>query len=441
MPNTRRDVVKGLAFGGLNLLLPGGLYAQDGPKRPSPNGRIRIAGIGIGGRGRGVMRSRAGEEFVAFCDVDDQRASWAYEAYPQVPRFKDYREMFDKAGDTIDAVAVCGPDHVHFDHAMAAVELGKHVYVEKPLCQTIEQTRQLRDAAKDKGVKTQMGNQGHSQDSIRSLKEWFDGDVLGPLVAVDAWTDRPGGRWPQGRTELPPKEPVPEHLDWELWRHGHEVDYSSDFAPFKWRGWTMFGTGGLGDMACHILDPFFFAFEPGMPDWIEGEADGPGEISFPANSTVRFHFPAKAGRPEFILTFWSGKDLRPQPPRVLFDAKAYPPSGSVIYGTRETVLANSHASDIRIIPGLRAKELQGKLPDKTLPRIAGQNHSRNWLDAIRGKLDQACSNFDYAAGLNELVLLGVIAQRVTGKRLEFDATTGRFTNDDTANQLLASVKI
>jgi len=437
----RRTLVKGLTLGGLNLLLPGGLYAQNGPRRPSPNGKIRVACIGVGGRGRAAVDGVAGEELVAFCDVDDAVAGPTFAKGPDVPRFKDYRQMFEKLGDRIDAVTISGPDHVHHAHAMAAVKLGKHVYVEKPLCQTIAQTRELRDAAAKAGVKTQMGNQGHSTDAVRSLREWAQAGVVGPLVAVDAWTDRPAGWWPQGRPTLPAAAPVPAHLDWELWRHGVDVPFSPDFVPFKWRGWTMFGTGALGDMACHILDPLWFAFEPGLPDWVEGEAKVASEFSFPETAVVRFHFPAKDGRPEFLLTFWSGKGIRPPAPRNLGPGLGQPDNGTIFYGSRETVMADSHASNIGIIPAIRAEEMKGALPAPSLPRIRGQNHFANWLDAIRGDLPEASSHFGYAAGLNELVLLGVIAQRLPGKRLNYDAATGKFTNDDQANRLIEGVRI
>ncbi len=439
MQTTRRTLVKGLAFTGLNLLLPGGLYAQNGPRRLSPNEKIRVACIGVGGRGRSLVDAMAGEELVAFCDVDDAVAGDTFKKWPDVPRFKDYREMFEKLGDKIDAVTVCGPDHVHFLHAMEAVKHGKHVYVEKPLCQTIAQTRELHAAAKQAGVKTQMGNQGHSLDGPRHLKEWVQAGLVGPLVAVDSWTNRPSGMWPQGRAELPPAMDVPAHLDWDLWRNGIDVPYHTDFVPFKWRGWTMFGTGALGDMACHILSPFWFAFEPGLPDWVECEGEGGSPYSFPATSVVRYHFPARDGRPEFIMSFWSGREVRPPAPRNLGPGINYEDNGTVFYGSRETVMADTYGAKAAIIPAIRAEELKGSLPAATLPRIKDQNHYANWLDAIRGNVEEASSHFAYSAGLNELVLLGVIAQRIPGKRLDYDAAAGKFTNDETANRLISEV--
>lgn len=441
MTTNRRTVIKGLAAGGLNLLLPGGLYAKNGPRRISPNEKIRVASIGVGGRGRAALEGVSGEQFVAFCDVDDKRAAWAYERWNKVPHFRDFREMFDKVGDQIDAVTVSSPDHVHFAHAMEAIKHGKHVYVEKPLCHTIAQTRELQAAAKSAGLKTQMGNQGHSQDSIRSLKEWNQAGIIGPVMAVDAWTDRPAGWWPQGQSAWPPAQPIPASLDWKLWCHGVEAPFSKQIAPFNWRGWTPFGTGALGDMACHIFDPFYFAFEPGSPDWIMADAEGGSDISFPETAVVRYHFPAKAKRPEFLLTFWSGKGIRPSAPRVLERGQQYPESGSVVYGSRETVLIRSHAQKIQIIPSIRAAELQPDLPAATLTRIKGQNHFANWLDAIRGNVDQASSHFDYSSKLNELVLLGVIAQRLPGKRLKYDAASGKFTNSKEANHFINSALV
>lgn len=435
---SRRFILKGLAAGGLNLLLPGGLYAQNGPRRPSPNGKLRIAVIGVGGRGGAAVSGLAHEEFAAFCDVDQNAARGAYERFPDVPRFTDFNEMFEKHGDSIDAVAVMGPDHVHFAQAMAAVKAGKHVYVEKPLCQTIAQTRQLRAASLEAGVKTQMGNQGHSSDRIRDLKEWADAGLLGRVMSVDAWTDRPAGWWPQGEQRLPEGEAVPDHVDWEIWRHGIDVPYSAQYLPFRWRGWTMWGTGALGDMACHILDPFFYALDPGMPDWVMAEAEGGSDVSFPLVSKVTYHFPEREGRPAFELVWRDGSDNLPPRPGVLEAGREMGNSGggTIIYGSRETAMTNSHASDIRLIPQVRFDEVRGDLPEASLARVRGGDHFRNWTDAIRGEVDEACSNFEYAAGLNELVLLGVIAQRLPGEKLEWDAAAGSFRNSERANQLI-----
>jgi predicted dehydrogenase len=435
---SRRSVLKGLAAGGLNLLLPGGLYAQNGPRRPSPNGKLRIAFVGVGGRGTAAVDGLASEEFAAFCDVDANHAAGVFNKHPDVPRFKDFNEMLAKLGDTIDAVTVSTPDHTHFAIAMAAVKAGKHVYVEKPLCQTIDQTRQLLAATTKAGVKTQMGNQGHSSDTIRALKELVAAGLIGDVKSVDAWTDRPAGWWPQGMAAAPQPAEVPGHLAWDLWRNGRDLPYSPEYLPFKWRGWTAWGCGALGDMACHILDPFFFAFDPGMPEWIQAEAEGGSNVAFPLKSTVTYHFPARPGRPAFDLVWRDGKGNLPNRPDALEHGREMgnKSGGTLIYAAKETVMTNSHAGMASIIPEARAIAVPA--PEKSLPRIAG-SHFSNWTDAIRGTVPEASSHFQYAAMLNELVLLGVIAQRIPGERLVYDASTATFKNNDRANHLVREV--
>ena len=441
---SRRDVLKGLTACGLNLLLPGGLYAQAGvQRRISPNSRLRVGVIGVGGRGEAAVAGLKNEEFVAFCDVDDSMAANTYNAYPKVMRFKDYRRMLDRMHNHVDAIAIAIPDHAHFAVAMMAVKAGFHVFVEKPMCQTIAQTRELLAAATAAGVKTQMGNQGHSSDRIRDLKEWVDAGVLGPIMSVHAWTDRPTGWWPQGHKNLPSAESVPRSLNWDLWRNGVDLPYSSKYLPFKWRGWTMWGGGALGDMACHVLDPMFFALDPGMPDWVCAETEGGTQLGFPLRSTVVFHFPATKDRPEFELTWHDGKDNRPPRPGMLESGRVMgnENGGSVLYGSRATAMTDSHATHISIIPDARMQELKATLPAPSLPRIDGQDHYRNWTNAIRGAVPEACSSFDYAARLNELVLLGVIAQRVPGVQLEWDSASAKFANSALANQLVSAVRV
>jgi predicted dehydrogenase len=351
--------------------------------------------------------------------------------------------MLDKLHNKIDAIVVATPDHAHFPIAMAAVKGGKHVFVESPMCQTIAQVRELQAAAAAAGVKTQMGNQGHSSDRVRELKEWADGGVFGSLMSVQAWTDRPTGCWPQGQKYLPAAEAVPRALNWDLWRNGVDLPYSSKYLPFRWRGWTMWGSGAMGDMACHILDPMFFALDPGMPDWVRAEAEGGTAVSFPVKSTIVFHFPARKDRSAFEMTWYDGKDNRPTRPGMLElgIAVGNEDGGSILYGSRATVMTDSHARDIRVIPDMRMQELKPTLPAPSLPRVAGEDHFRNWTDAIRGKVEQACSHFDYAGRLNELVLLGVIAQRIPGVQLEWDTAAMKFTNHDLANQLVSHCRI
>ncbi len=440
MKTSRRQFLKSASAASLFTILPSGIYAQNGP-RISPNSKIRIACIGVGGRGGAAVGASSREEIVALCDVDSKMAAGAFNKFKKAKQFTDYREMFDKMGDQIDAVTISGPDHVHFVHAMEAIKRGKHVYVEKPLCQTIEQTRLLQAAAKKAGVKTQMGNQGHSKNGIRDFKEMVDAGLIGDIKEIHAWTNRPAGWWPQGKQELPAPMEAPPTLDWDLWRNGVDTPFSTEYVPFKWRGWTMWGTGALGDMACHILDPTFYALELGMPDWIHAEAEGGSDVSFPNKSTVKFHFPARKGRDEIILTWFDGKGNLPPRPDMLEEGRKMgnPSGGSITYGSKETVMTDSHAANVKIIPELRAKEL--KAPEQTLRRVAKEDHFGDWFRAIRGEVEQASSHFDYAGELNELVLLGSIAQRLPGQKLEWDTAKGTFKNSEVGNKLIKTALI
>jgi len=446
--HSRRKFIKGaIAIGGLNIL-PGGLYAQ-GQRRISPNEKINIANIGVGGMGGSAVSGCSKENLVAFCDVDDKRAARVYKQYPKVPHYRDYRELFEKHGSDIDAVTVSTPDHAHFMLAMAAVELGKHVYVEKPLCQTIDQTRKLQAAASKAGIKTQMGNQGHSRNTVREYREWNQAGLLGEVQNITAWTNRPTGWWKQGMQSLPKAQKAPDTLGWDLWRHGIKADYSPDYLPFLWRGWTTWGTGSLGDMACHILDPVFYALDLGIPDWIQCDAKGGSQFAFPNESTVTYHFPARPAKngspatPERTLTWYEGKDNPPPRPPQLEKGRQMgnKSGGTIAYGNKETIMSNSHASVIRAIPAINHKGLMAHAPEKTIRRVRHQAHFMDWHRAIRGEVDQASSYFDYSGQLNELVLLGSIAQRIPGVKLQWDSVTGRFKNSELGNKMVVSAVV
>jgi len=431
---SRREFLKRSAVWGSVLVVPASVLGKGGAKPPSE--RLNIACLGVGGMGQHDVRAVSSENLVAFCDVDDARAAPSYKAFPKVPRFKDYRRLFDKFGDKIDAVTVSTPDHVHYQVARLAVELGKGVYVQKPLCQTVRQVRDLVELAGRKGVATQMGNQGHSHEATRLVWEWVRAGVIGPVREVKCWTNRPV--WPQGMTSLPPRAPVPPTLDWKLWLAGvADYPYNPAYAPFRWRGWYAFGCGALGDMACHIMDPAFFALDLRAPVTVRAEVTGRSPVAFPKKSIVTYEFPARGDMPPVKLIWYDGGEMPERPPELEPGRRmGNSMGGSLLIGDKATIMTDSHCGRCRIIPEKKMVELRPSLPPKSLPRVRGGHH-QDWIRACKGLQPKACSNFDYAGPLTEVVLLGVIAQRLPGRTLEWDARAGRFKNDEEANRLLS----
>ncbi|MHC4673722.1 MAG: Gfo/Idh/MocA family protein, partial [Planctomycetota bacterium] len=268
----RRQLLKNSAIMGTGLWLTGnaGCTATK-PKvrvrKRSPNEKLNIAYIGCGGKGHSNLRSTRKENIIAMCDVDEKKAAKVFNNYPNVPKYKDFRKMLDKHKE-IEAVVVSTPDHVHPTASVTAMKMGKHVYCEKPLAPTIYETRIMTETARKYRVVTQMGNQGHSNNGSRRAVELIRAGAIGPIREVHTWSDRP--IWPQGIDRPKETPPVPPHLDWDLWLGPrNERPYHPIYAPFKWRGWWDFGSGALGDMACHIMDVFFWALEPGNPQWVE----------------------------------------------------------------------------------------------------------------------------------------------------------------------------
>ena len=402
----------------------------------SPNSRLNIAFVGVGGRGENAVEGLVDENFVAFCDVDDERAKDMYEEYPDVPRFRDYREMFAELGDKIDAVVISTPDHMHFPVAMTAISLGKHVYVEKPLTHTVEEARLLAAAARKKGVITQMGNQGHSNDGTRILREWIENDVLGEVREVHSWTNRPV--WAQGQP-LPDHSKfipvVPDTLDWDLWLGvAPERDYDPAFAPFEWRGWWDYGCGALGDMACHVMDATFWGLGLGSPSAVEAFSAKNTEHSCPVSSVVTYDFPARGNMPALQWKWYDGA-LTPTLPPDWEAGRRLPRdgSGTFVVGSKATVLCSTYNSSVRIIPETKLRQMAPNLPAKTLPRLRGGHHEL-WAQACRdGK--QPSAHFDYAAPFTETVLLGNVAIRAD-RRLEWDGANMKIPNLPEAEKYL-----
>ena len=430
---SRRDFIKTATLASAALSVPHILRSQDNASgKQSANNKLNIALVGVGGRGYDAVQGLKSENFVAFCDVDDERAAKTYEEFPDVPRFRDYRQMLDKLGNKIDAVTVSTPDHMHFPIAMAALQMGKHVFVEKPLTHTVAEARQLDKLAREKKVATQMGNQGHALEGMRLIKEWIQAGVLGEVREMHSWTDRP--IWPQGvgipdHSKMLPV--VPPTLDWDLWLGvAAEREYDPAYVPFAWRGYWDFGTGALGDMGCHIMDGAYWALELTQPTSVEAISARQTDQSPPTSSVVTYQFPARGKMPAVKWTWYDG-GLMPLLPDELEPTRQLQENGTLIVGSKATVFADTYYSSARIIPETKMRELAPSLPPKTIPRVEG-GHFAEWVRACKGG-PKAGSNFEYAAQLTETVLLSNLAVRAR-RRIEWDAAAMKVTNLPEANR-------
>lgn len=416
-------------------------HVLGGAGRKAPSDRLNIGGIGVGGMGAADLNDMAGEQIVALCDVDDKQAAGTFARFPQARRYKDFREMLVQEKD-LDAVVVATPDHVHAVAAMAAIKAGKHVYCEKPLAHTVYEARQLTEAARKAGVATQMGNQGHASESIRRLCEWIWDGAIGDVYEVHAWTPHPV--WPQGMNRPQETPPVPDTLAWDLWLGPAPYrPYHPAYLPAMWRGWWDFGTGGLGDMGCHVLDHVVWSLKLGAPQTIEATHstfvpqgltwDKPENTeSYPQASIVTYRFPKRDSFPPLLLVWYDGGLLPPRPEELPDDQPMGDKYGGALYiGSKGKILCGSHgANGARLIP--QEKMDAYKQPPPSLPRSIG--HRQEWLAACRGG-SPAGSNFDFAGPLTETALLGNIALR-TGRKLHWDAGKFQFANSPDANQFL-----
>ncbi|MGH7956914.1 MAG: Gfo/Idh/MocA family protein [Opitutaceae bacterium] len=437
-PISRRSFLKSASVASAVASFPSVLRSQPAGAAKSPSHRLNIALIGVGGRGRAAVTDLKNENYVAFCDVDEVRAAQTFKDYPDVPRFSDYRQMFDKMAGQIDAVTVSTPDHMHYPIALAAMQLGKHVFVEKPMSHTIWEAREMARVAKEKKIATQMGNQGHASEGVRLLKEWVDGGVLGEVREVQSWTNRPIGIWPQGNLKAPDHSKfipvVPPTLNWDVWQGvAPEKAYDPVYLPFNWRGFWDYGTGALGDMGCHLLDGVHWALQLDAPTHIEAVSAFHNEITGPSSSMITFQFPARGLLAPLTLRWYDGGLIPPPPPE--FDPeKKLPDNGTLVIGTKATVLANLYYQSVRIIPEPKMQELAPRLPAKTIPRVEGGNHFDEWVRACKGGTP-AGSNFDIASRLTELCLLSNVAVRAR-RSLEWDASAMRVTNVPEASQYI-----
>ena len=428
---SRRTFLKATSVGSAALAFPYVMRSQQGR---SPNNKLNVACIGVGGRGAAAVSAMKGENMVAFCDVDDVRAARTFTQFPQVPRFRDYRQLLDKLSKSIDAVTISTPDHMHYPIAMAAMALGKHVFVEKPMSHTIAEARTMAKVAREKKLATQMGNQGHASDGMRLLKEWFQAGVLGEVREIHTWTDRP--IWPQGvkaidHSKLMPV--VPDSLSWDLWLGvAAQREFDPAYLPFNWRGFWDFGTGALGDMGCHMMDGGFWAFDLTAPTSIEAVSSKQTALSAPTASVVTYQFPARGNLPPLKWVWYDGSMEPVLPPE--FDGQKLPENGTFIIGSKATVSAHPNYFTIRIIPETKMQAIAPSLPPKTLPRVPAGDHFAEWVTACKGGI-AAGANFEYSSRLTEMVLLSNVAVRAR-HRIEWDSAAMKVTNYPAANEFI-----
>lgn len=417
---TRRDFVHASAAATAFTIVPRHVLGR-GFRAPSDT--LNIACIGVGGMGRNDVKGVAGENLIALCDVDWKAADESFRTNPKAKRYRDYREMLDREHKSIDAVTISTPDHTHAVAAMAALRAGKHVYCQKPLARTMYEVQTLmREAAARPKQVTQMGNQGHTFEGTRQIREWVEAGVVGPVREVHYWTNRP--IWPQGIERPTEQHNPPPTLDWNLWL-GPAADrpYHPAYAPFRWRGWWDFGTGALGDMACHGLDAAFWALDLGYPSRVVPESTKLFSETAPTASRVTFSFPAKGNRGEVTLV-WRDGSLSPPRPRDLAAELAWPVwdiGGQLWLGDKGTILAGMYGEDPRLLDATADAALRANMPAQAYPRSKGVYPE--WIEACKGN-GKTLSTFDGHAGpLTTLVLLGCLAVRY-GSGLDVDPATG-----------------
>jgi GFO/IDH/MocA oxidoreductase family protein len=358
----------------------------------------------------------------------------AFQHYPQAKRYRDYREMLDKEGKNIDAVTVSIPDHSHAAAGVAAMRLGKHAFIQKPLARTLGEVRALEQAARRFKVATQMGNQGHTHEGTRLIREWVEAGAIGTVREVHFWTNRPW--WPQG-IERPLEEYyVPEWLDWNLWLGpAAERPYNPGYAPFKWRGWWDFGTGSLGDMACHIMDATFWTLGLGYPTRVEPESTPRFKETAPATSRITYSFPAKGSRPEVKVVWQDGALYPPRPPEIADDA-AWPPDdggGQLWIGSSGKLIAGTYADDPTLLDAAKMADVTAHPLPQKYPRSPGVY--AEWIAACKGGAPAGSAFDTYAGPFTEMVLLGCLAVRL-GRTLEIDPATGAVTNMQVPQELI-----
>jgi predicted dehydrogenase len=450
---SRRGFVGGLATAAGVMIVP--RRVLGGPGYQAPSDTVNIATVGyVHGMGTSNTNECLKENIVALCDVDEsERAKFRLERTkilekcPNAKRYRDFRVMLEQQKD-IDAVIVATPDHSHAVVAMAAMQLGKHVYVQKPLTRTISEARALTEAARRYKVVSQMGNQGHSGEGVRLIQEWIADGAIGKVREVHCWTNRP--IWPQGMPAPAEGLVTPIGLDWDLWLGpAKDRPYHEAYHPFSWRSWIDFGAGALGDMACHVMDAAYTVLKLGYPTSVQthvayivsavqrpdgtvGSRRQEYKDSFPPAEIVHYTFPARSKDLPEVKLHWYDGGLLPERPEELEPDRRLPESGTIFVGDKGKLMSETYSESPRLIPESAMQRY--KRPKKTLPRVAG-SHEQNWIDAIKGKT-KATSNFDYSGPFTETVLLGCLGVMFPGRKLLWDGPNMKVTNVPEANEFV-----
>ena len=426
-------------------ILPSNVIAGFGHTPPSD--KLNIAGIGVGGKGFTNLKFMEKENnIVALCDVDwDYAGRNAFQKWPLAKKYMDYREMFEKQKD-IEAVMIATPDHSHALPAVMAMRQGLHVFVQKPLTHSVYESRILRETAQRYGVATQMGNQGNSDEGIRLICEWIWSGAIGEVYHVDTWTNRP--IWPQGLTAPKDRKRIPKNLNWDLFIGTAKFrEYNPVYHPWNWRGWWDFGTGALGDMGCHIIDPVFKALMLEFPVSVEASSSAFNIDSAPNSEVIRYEFPRrdnlpKVAMPPVTMSWYDGGLMPTRPEELAFGEKMGDDDGGCIfYGTKGKIMCGAYGLEPTLLP---TREMESfRQPQKSIRRISNAwegGHEQDWIRACKESKEtrlEASSNFNYAAPLNETVVMGVLAVKLQSleRKLLWDGVNMRFTNISSTDKI------
>ncbi|HEC41546.1 MAG TPA: Gfo/Idh/MocA family oxidoreductase [Bacteroides sp.] len=438
----RRFIGMTAATGAAFTIVPS--FAVSGLGHVAPSDKLNVAGVGVGGIGRRDLGKITGQNIVALCDVDWDYAAKTFKDYPDAEVYKDYRVMLEKQKN-IDAVLIATPDHTHAVIGMAAIRSGKHVLIQKPLSHSVYESQLLTKTAREYKVATQMGNQGNSSESVRRICELIWDGGIGEIREVHAWTNRP--IWPQGLERPTEKMKVPKTLNWDLWLGPAPWrPYHSAYTPWNWRAWWDFGTGAMGDMGCHILDPVFQALKLKYPFSIQGSSTQVNTESAPVASMIKYEFPARVNLPRLamppVTLYWYDGGLRPDRPDDLDEGLRMGDGsgGALFVGTKGKLSCGLFGNSILTFPGELFKNY--KQPEPTLRRVKDgtDGHWNDWIRACKESPEsrmEASSNFEYSGPLSESVLLGNLAIRLQelDKTLQWDQLNMCLTNVSETNQV------